>query len=461
MGHIFRRARTLFKQNALFIVGATSVLWLSFSFNIFGAMSNDAFMANFKDSESLTVSAVTCEGRYFDGQLMFNNLAGTDRKYECDLTQLTPYSSQFGLQGRLYTGGYIVLHSLFGMPVAYYIFFAQLVTALLSALCFAVFAVWVRKRYGMVSAVVVIIGTALAPMVVGFARNLYWALPLMVAPFLYVLMFYKSMHAKQLHPVIFWGGLFVLLYLRLLCGYEYVTSFAIAVFAGMVPYLYESKSRVLTYGKQALITICIALLAFGAALTTHVVSLAHSTGSIFSAMNIVKTRALERTVKGSEYTQYAIQGLKTNMPVVYSIANSYVHLDEKQQSMKWAIVASALNYLFMPIVLIPLQFTQPVGVFAQSFIVNVLLLTIIFVYRKRLFEKKRLQTIEGLSLGALVGLGAYMSWLVLASSHSLVHAHINGILMYLPYALFAFTIMGITLQTVITRLRVPYAKKKQ
>jgi hypothetical protein len=46
----------------------------------------------------------------------------------------------------------------------------------------------------------------------------------------------------------------------------------------------------------------------------------------------------------------------------------------------------------------------------------------------------------------------YLSWLILARSHSLVHAHINGILLYLPFALFGYIIIGLYLQTLSGRV---------
>ena len=461
MGNILRKLKMLIAQNGRFIACSTLVLWLSFSFNIFGAMTQDAFMNNFKDSESLTVNSIVCVGQYFDGQLVFRQSVGASGKYVCDPAELTPYSSQFGLQGRLYTSVYGALNSALGMSSVSYVIFAQLVTALLSALCFAIFAVWVRRRYGLIPALVVVAGIALSPMIVGFARNLYWALPLMVAPFLYTFIFYRSLGDKEIHPAVFWAGLFVLFYLRLLCGYEYVTSFTLSVFAGMVPYLYESRSRLREYFNQAIIVLGVAVLAFSTAIVTHVVSLSHSTGSVYSAIEVVKSRALERTLRGSEYTKYAIEGLKSNLPVVYSVADNYVHFDGKQQSLKWAVVAAGLNYLFMPIALIPLQFAEPFGTILQSFLASMIILSVIFVYRKKLFDKKSLKRVEGLYAGLLTSIVAYVSWLIMASSHSLVHAHINGILMYLPYGLFAFTIVGLVLQRIFSKIREPYAKKKR
>lgn len=447
------------RLNGRFFFISTIILFCSFMFNVSGAMKSDSFLQNYKDSESLVVSAISCKGSYAGGLLAFNRYVGADSQYNCDTPALSPYYSQFGLQGRVYTFGFKLFDGLFGIGLKNYILLAQFLTALVSAMCFALMAVWANNRYGKFVGVFFVIAVSISPMVVGFARNLYWALPLMIAPILFTLYAYK-VKAKESSRILFWVGIFLLLYARWLCGYEYVTTITLAVFATTTLYLYEASSSVKQYFKEALTTCLVAVLAFSAALGTHILNLSSYTGSTQSAVKIVKERALERTLRGEEYTKYASLGLKSNLSEIYVVADGYIHFEKKQGSLFWAVVAAAINYLFMPVLNLPLALKEPLGALVQSMLIFITILAVVYIKRHRLFAKKALRQAEALLLSSAIGLCGYLSWLILASSHSLVHAHINGILQYLPFALFGYIVMGMALRQAISSMKISsYVKR--
>jgi hypothetical protein len=291
-------------------------------------------------------------------------------------------------------------------------------------------------------------------MVVGFARNLYWALPLLILPFVYVLYAYKyDAHRKR--QILFWGGLVALLYLRYLCGYEYITTITIMVAAAVVYYLFLAKGDRKMYVQQIALVFAASFLAFALAIGTHVMTLRTEAGSISGAASIIKDRAMTRTTQADKYLTYPIMGLKSNLNEYYQTANSYLDFDGRSQhrSQLWAAVASLMNYALMPVVNIPVTLNQPFATYIQSLTAFVAVLVFLYVTRARWVERARRREVDALFLGAAAGLVGLLSWLVLARSHSLVHGHINGILLYLPFALFGFTIIGLFLEARLVSLR--------
>lgn len=445
----------MLKRNSLFLGPTILVLFLSFSIDFFGAMNTGAFTNNFKDSEALVTNQINCRGTYFSDQLLEVKISsGAIVQAVCDPTSLKAYSSQYGLQGKIYTLAYKGSTSITHISTRAFVALAQLTTALMTALCFALLALWVKRRYGLFVANTFTFFVAISPMIVGFARNLYWALPLMFAPLIYILYFYegaKSYRSKAL----FWVGLATLLYIRYLCGYEYITTLTIMLLAAITYFLILSSASKKRVVSELSIAFVVSVVSFTLALGTHIYSLKSSTGSFSAAASVVKNRALARTTGSADYLAFPINGLRANLNDVYQVSNSYLYLDEKTQnkSEAWATLVSFVNYTFLPVVSIPIALNQPFGVYSQSVLVYGLLLTILFYKRKVWLSKTMANEVRALSITALVGFIGFLSWLVMARSHSLVHAHINGILLYLPFALFGYMVIGIYLQVLVSKIR--------
>lgn len=447
------------KKHRRFFLIAAGVLFLSFSLNIFGAVKTDDFLHNYKDSEALVANQIACKGKAQDGQLLVrSDPAATSADYSCNQKKLRPYSSQYGLQGRVYTQGYEIVSSVVSIPPRAYVAIAQLSTALVSALCLAALALWARSRFGRIPAVTFVIMVAISPMIVGFSRNLYWTLPLLFLPFIYALYAYGPDAARP-KKTLFWSVLGVLLYLRYLTGYEFITTITIMVAAAIGYHLFVQKNSKKTYVKEIALVAGVSILGFAAALGTHLVSLQETTGSMGKAAEVIKARALERTTNAEDYLPYAYSGFQLTSTDLYRISDSYVGLESRAQgsSQMWASIVSFVNYALLPVVNIPVALNQPFGAIIQSVGVFSLLLAILFIMRMRLLPKHLIHTVNALFLGALIGLAGYLSWLLLARSHSIVHAHINGILVYMPFALFGFMLIGIYLQAAIARVKQKYA----
>jgi hypothetical protein len=273
----------------------------------------------------------------------------------------------------------------------------------------------------------------------------------MIAPIVYILYFYQAKFTKR-NAVIFGSGLTFLLYLHFLCGYEYVTTFAIMVVAVALAKLVIDKHNL----KKNLFSLSLIgaspIIAMMLAFSTHILALSQQTGSIAKSVEVVKNRAEDRTVHAEYYTQYAYVSLNFVANDFYGASNEYLKYDrlKDSNSIPIAIIVAYAAHLLLPVVNTPFL-SGVFASYAHSFAAFLGILLLLYVYRKKWVSKRRSQEVKGLYVGLIVGLAGYFSWLVFAYSHSLVHAHINGILMYLPTALFGFMILGLYIEFLIKK----------
>ncbi len=444
----------LLKKNRIFIFGVTVFLFFAFTFNVFGVVTTDEFTLNFKDSESLVSNQIVCKGSLFSGQLLgyVKAPATTDAEKSCVKKNLEPYSSQFGLQGRSYTLLYKVLSKISDVSPKSFILIAQLMTALASSVTLSLLVLWVKLRIGRPESIIVSLLLALSPMLVSFARNLYWALPLMFLPLIFTLFFYRY-KTKKKYQVTYSITLGVLLFLRFLNGYEYVTSITIMIAAAVGYFLYMENKQLNDYIKEFAKVFAVTLVAFSSALGVHIAALQGSTGSISKSVGIIKSRAVERSTASASYLIFPYGNLKHMAPDVYELGDYYVDLDDKSRSSSelWSNSVAILNYALLPVFRLPVGLTQPFSTLIYSVTMFAIVLSIICLKRGSLFAKKRIRQIEALYVSCAIGFIGFLSWLVLARSHSLVHAHINGILLYLPFAIFGYMILSIYFHKIIRR----------
>ena len=442
-----------YKNAVSFTVFSTALLFFSFAFNGFGTLPKDFFLYNYKDSESLVVNQVVCGGDAYSGQLLeriggFKGLVNT-----CDIVTLTGYSSQFGLQGKVYVTAYKIYNSVSKQGIEIFISLAQIGTALLSALVLALFGFWVWKNIDRKSALVVIFLIAISPMLVGFSRNLYWVMPMLFLPLVDVLFTFEYAMENKKRMIIFSLGLFVILCARYLMGYEYITTITIMILAASSYYIFMKKEALIKYLWYFSILFGVSIVAFMVSLFIHIFSLNSQTGSYKESAKIVYSRAFERSINSDEYYNYAYDGMKNMENEVYVISNSYIKFDKlkDKNSHFIATVYSLISYAILPVMNVPISINQPFNIFVQSLSLFIILLLIIYIKKAKLFKPRMHRQIDALYLSILLGFLGYLSWLVIAHSHSLVHLHINGITMYMPMVLFGYIILSLSLVNIFNK----------
>lgn len=444
------------KSNKKFFFIAVFLLFISFAFNAFSAVSTEKFIYDFKDSEALVYNQVLCPDSVFNDLLLSAKEGYKGQLKDCKPEEFKAYSSQYGLQGKLYDYSADILAKI-GVGPIWFLSAANLATAFLSALVLAMIALWFRKSFGNYVGYFIVIGLCMSPMIVGFSRNLYWALPLLFAPVVYILYFYRHKTSVS-YKVKFFAGLALLLLARYLCGYEYASTITIMLMAVIGYFLYVNNEKLKTYAKVFFVTGAVSVISFALAMGIHVLSLNSYSGSTKNSIQIIKDRASERTASSDEFLGYAFDGTKASLRDHYTITDTYFHYQaiKDKKSVSVAIMFSAINYALLPVVNLPFALSQPFATYAQSTILFMLILGLIYYKKDKLFNKKQLKNINGLYVSFVIGLIGSFSWFVLANSHSLVHAHINGILFYLPSAIFGFAIVGIASKNFLTKIKKRY-----
>ncbi len=441
------------QKRLLFFLISVSILFFSFAFNGFGTLSKDFFLYNYKDSESLVVNQISCGGKLFGGQLLDTMNGYNGLSYTCDTSKLLAYSSQYGAQGKVYLLIFKIFEKYINNSIRMFVAFAQLGTALLSSVVLSLFGLWVLQKFNTRTAFITVVLMALSPMLVGFSRNLYWAMPLLFLPLIYTLFLFEKYSKTPKNKILFLVGLFFILYFKYLSGYEYVTTITIMVCSASSYYLYIKKASFVQHSIYYMLVVAVSFMAFTAAVGTHIHSLKTQTGSYKGSARIVLDRAIERSVGSDEYLQYSYEGMKNMENGIFVIADSYVNFDvlKSKKSYLLASFISLTSYLLLPVINIPITINQPFAIYSQSLLVFLIILVIIFIKRKTIFPTKIIRRIGALYTATILGLAGYFSWLIAAHSHSMVHLHINGILMYMPMALFAFVIISVLLDEIIPR----------
>jgi hypothetical protein len=440
------------------------VLFLSFAFNIFGVGVGDPAASWFthfqKDSEALIVGKVTCDQQLgkdkFGG--MLTAVKGTDAAPEelaptCQPGNLTAYDSQYGLQGKIAELGYAALHWLPGVTLARFFAFAQLCWALFTALVLSVFVVWVAEVFSPFSASVTLALFALSTWVVGFARNLYWATPLLFLPLIYTLLYYRQPKRSKSY-FLFLGGLFILIFLRLLNGYEFTPEVILIPVVAMAFLIFPQDSSLKTFVKQAAPLCAVGVLAFMAAFGMNFYQVDQYVGNGHDAFKLIEDRAFQRTAAGSSYEQYVYPGLDTTLPDVYAALDNYMNM-EGLAARKQPVITDALsllNYALLPVVSLPIALNEPLYTIVSSF-TFVVILTFLAIRSLKHVRRKDSVKIHALYRTLWVGLIGALTWLVLGHAHTLAHAHLDGIIFYLPFLPFAFIALSLWLEQFIGRTR--------
>ncbi|MGY1804702.1 hypothetical protein ACI78T_15585 [Blastococcus sp. SYSU D00922] len=398
-------------------IGATVVFGLQIRFDFLRIM-DPTFKAEFQlDSDSLVRDEMLNPG-----DALFPQLGGVGRDY----------SSQFGLQGMVMT---------WLSPGDAYYEAMRLTTSLLTGAVFATAVVAVWRAWGGRAAVVLSALLATSFWTNGFGASTYWQLWTMLLPTLVPLLVWPRLGAGR-RKWLKGGALIALLvFLKCLCGYEYISTVLLGV-AAAVGY-HEFRGR-LDRGLFARLVLAMSagLVGFAAAVAVHVAQLL----SVYGNASAIRDRILERTVSPGDVS------------VVFAWAR-------EQQDPLWGWLVQGDNllglwafqmtrYLTSPGVSLPAPEStgfgpSPYGVPIWAFVVVFVLLTIQAVRGRQ--EDAAVQ--RRLAVAAGLGLLGALSWLVLAYGHMIYHAHIDSIVFCLPFLPLVFAMIGLRVETISRRGR--------
>ena len=323
------------------------------------------------------------------------------KKEEYKPAILTAYTSQYGLQGKIfrrlarYIADDIEIETL------------HLLCALATATVFSVIVLLMVAKYNPLLACISFITFLLAPCVVNFARNLYWVeftwfIPMAVGVFCT----YKINDRKCRYI-----AAFLAITMKCLCGYEYISSIMMGLISFMlVDFIAAITKRDKEKAKLLFRTIVIigfvALLGFMAAICIHAPLRAE--GNILGGIkNIFEQDVLKRT-RGGDLNDFS--------PVLWESFNTSVwKVFCKYFKFPTEVVTGVAGNLF------PLLCCSPLVIFAYE------------------YHKKKLN-IDMVAMYIVFFLTS-VSWFCLAKSHSYIHYSQNYVMWYMGFVQTCFYII--------------------
>ena len=444
------------KKSILFFGVVWGVLFLSFFGNIFGVgLWREWFVGFQRESSAIVEKTARCKEKSgYSGPLIvaknedYNSVMTTGG---CDAGLLKPYASQYGLQARIITA--LAPNDSAKLPV--YFKKVNVVLSAAMAALMALVALRVRKLFGFVAAAVFATLIAFSPWVVGYAQNMYWIEPLMFAPF--ALAFLSYSYCKSSKKMwLFYLGETILLFLKLLGGYEYISTIAISVLVPIIFFeLVNNKQKIIKLWKHAVMTCVVVVVAFVGAYATNFMALSDYYHSSDTALKMINERASERGLSGiRKMRTHAVGNLKTLLPESYEFANRFINMEElaKDRGSTYQYLAiNAGNYVLLPALSLPLSLKGMVGEIVQSVLVWVLVGYLVLFYLKR--RHPSFKYYRSFLWSLHISLAGALSWLILMPGHALPHAHINGIVFYMPLLLFVYMVVGLYIGNIVKKRR--------
>lgn len=444
------------KKSILFFGVVWGVLFLSFFGNIFGVgLWREWFDGFQRDSSAIVEKTARCKEKSgYSGPLIvaknedYNSVMTTGG---CDASLLKPYASQYGLQARIITA--LAPNDSAKLPV--YFKKVNVVLSAAMAALMALVTLRVRKLFGLVAAAVFATLVAFSPWIVGYAQNMYWIEPLMFAPFTFAFLSYSYCKSSK-KMWLFYLGETILLFLKLLGGYEYISTIAISVFVPIIFFeLVNNKQKVIKLWKHAVMTCVVVVVAFVGAYATNFMALSDYYHSSDTALKMINERASERGLSGvRKMRTHAVGNLKTLLPESYKFANRFINMDELAEdrgSTYQYLAINAGNYVLLPALSLPLSIKGVFGEIVQSILVWVLVGYLVLFYLKR--RHSSFKYYRSFLWSLHISLAGALSWLILMPGHALPHAHINGIVFYMPLLLFVYMVVGLYIGNIVKKRR--------
>ena len=444
------------KKSILFFGVVWGVLFLSFFGNIFGVgLWREWFDGFQRDSSAIVEKTARCKEKSgYSGPLIvaknedYNSVMTTGG---CDASLLKPYASQYGLQARIITA--LAPNDSAKLPV--YFKKVNVVLSAAMAALMALVTLRVRKLFGLVAAAVFATLVAFSPWIVGYAQNMYWIEPLMFAPFAFAFLSYSYCKSSK-KMWLFYLGETILLFLKLLGGYEYISTIAISVFVPIIFFeLVNNKQKIIKLWKHAVMTGVVVVIAFVGAYVTNFMALADYYHSSDTALKMINERASERGLSGiRKMRTHAVGNLKMLLPESYKFVNRFINMDELAEdrgSTYQYLAINAGNYVLLPALSLPLSIKGVFGEIVQSILVWVLVGYLVLFYLKR--RHSSFKYYRSFLWSLHISLAGALSWLILMPGHALPHAHINGIVFYMPLLLFVYMVVGLYIGNIVKKRR--------
>lgn len=392
---------------------------LGFYQNAFSVVSKKEFDEFQQDSEALVQRSLIYQNNksHWNGlwlcteqkRLEINQQVEFQSESKCQFP--FPYTSQYGIQGRLFQA----LAKVFGSDDR----IGHALNSVMMGILLSLFNLILLKLFGISAFLFSLVFSLFSPWLTIMTRNLYWIWWLNMAPFFFSAFYfwYLKPKLKSKHNKLFYGGVAFLVLLKSLAGYEYISTVGLSLIVPPLFYFLSQKEKlnITGYFKVATMTFLSFLVAFIGAMVIHTASLSPIFGSMKNSFAVIKDRASVRT--------HPDQGLIVRSNQIKKSLLSRVL--EKYTTSKIFFFKIKDHYfrtkiwkLFLGMMMIYL-FYYKMGMYADH-----------------------VQLKKSFIITTLFSFTPALSWHILAKPHSHYHPHINFILWHYPATLFAFSVWG-------------------
>ena len=268
--------------------------------------------------------------------------------------------------------------------------------SVLLAMVATVLALQYRSFFGFGFALAFMLSMLLSPWVTCFGRNLFWVTFTWMLPAVFALMFLMAQHMMM--KVVALSMAFAAFLLKMLCGYDYLTTITLFAAAPAVVVLFDSTGRVARMSAvRSFMLICsVSVAAFLVALVIHARMKADS---VLGGLKVIFLQDALRRTHGN--------------PADFT-GDSQRSLSQSLGEVLWRYAAGWRTDLIL-------------GIPGNAFLVLIGIAGGVLIARYVIRGERRMR-----ELGMCVAfLAPALSWHVLAKGHSANHYHMNYVLWYL------------------------------
>ena len=328
---------------------------------------------------------------------------------EIDHAVLSPYRSQYGLQGKVFK---YIARFLKNYNVVEYL---HLLCSFATAFVLMVLVFLIRKKYDHLLAGCFFVTFLLSPWIVNFARNLYWVEFTWFLPMAAGLFCAWKIEIKKAR-ILSYAAVFVFVMIKSLCGYEYITTVMMGAIAFMLvdfsmAVVSQDKKRSILLFQTIFILGIAALTGFFAAICVH--ADLKGGGNILEGIKLIFSQDVLRRTYGADLNNftgtYGAELYYYSLTAsVWEVLSKYFHFDTE-------IITGIAGNLF------PLLCIMPLLVFVCDYKVGRV-------------------NVKQISMYIVFFLTA-ASWYVLAKAHSYIHTRMNYVLWYVGFVPICFYVI--------------------
>lgn len=423
-------------KNILLIVGVTIVFSLNFYNNFWGIVDQKKFNDYDVYCQSQVIGRVIkaekdgifskagFTGWVRDNKVM-KDMTWEDMTYfqytiyekelDVDVSNFILYDSQIG--GQAMTFALIDKVSPFSNTTNLKFFW--IITSLSLAIILSFFILWIKRYYGLFSSIFTLVLIIASPWMTIFGRNLYWVLSSFYFPFIILLfLFYKESENKlNLSQIRLYFLSFLLVFLKLfLTGFEFVTTFLVMFTIPLFYYWIYNNWSFRKFVKRFMNLVIGSISGIFLYIAVFLYQFSIIKGSFVLGVNHLMESLLKRTNGNSaDFPEAFKASLDSRVPEVLKI---YFHMDIITVG-KIIIDFSTLFYVLL--------------LFSFFIIVGIKISPTINKDKKKIFA---------LFSTTWISLLAPLSWYVIFKAHSYIHQGYNGIILYMPFCIYAFALIG-------------------